>query len=162
MDSSALRAWAASWAGVVSPLRRRAPSSPTVSQLMSSSFLDGPHLEVVATALGRVGERRLDGQALPPHVLAPGVDQATDLGGLGNVGGVDLLQPVDVAEDGVELLPIALDLLITQAEAGEHGDVGDLVAGEGHRFLRGVTVRDYPHRARWGRPAGPPSPARRR
>src|ERR1039458_387616 len=120
-DSIALRAWSASWAGVVSPLRRRAPSSPTVSQLMSSSFLDRPHLEVVATALGCVGERRFDGQALAPHVLAPGVDQAADLGGLGDLGGVDLLQPVDVAEDGVELLAGALGLLVAQARPGGEG-----------------------------------------
>src|ERR1019366_2660393 len=127
-DSIALRACSASWAGVVSPLRRQAPSSPTVSQLMSASppsrsatapsppppphsFLDRSHLEVVATPLGRVGERLLDGQALAPHVLAPGVDQAADLGGVGARGGLDLLQPVDVAEDGVELLAVALDLL---------------------------------------------------
>ena len=85
------------------------------------------------TPAGRVGERGLDGQALAPLVLTPGVDQAADLGGLAHLGGVHLLEAVDVGEDGVELLAVALQLLVAQAEPGEHGDVGDLVAGEGHR-----------------------------
>jgi ribosomal protein L7/L12 len=51
------------------------------------------------------------------------------VGGGGNIVGIDLAEAKEVVEDLRELLAEAGDVFLAEAEAGEPGDVLDLLAG---------------------------------
>src|SRR3954451_15387776 len=103
-------------------------------------------------AVGRVGRRReggFDRHRGTRLVGAQGVLDVDDVGGRRDVLEVSQLgDRLDVVEPLGELAAEALDLLGGQLEAGEAGDVEDLVAGEHWSVILGRALRTPPAHAR--------------
>ena len=80
---------------------------------------------------GALREDVLDRQRRPDDVLAQDVLELDRLGRRRDRLGVELGQLRVLVEDVVELALEPGQLLVGQAEAGEMGDMGDVVAGQG-------------------------------
>src|SRR5438093_8983291 len=97
-----------------------------------SLFLYRRHAEEPVDGSRRVGQSLLLGQARARHVLAQRGRDLDHLRGRWDRVGVELLQPVDVAEDAAQLLGVEILVAGLEAKPREQGDVANLIAREWH------------------------------
>src|SRR5687768_5703659 len=111
--------------GEASPLAKAAVSSWIVRTPLLLD--DSRHAEELATALGRVGQGLALRQARAVDVVAHDVDQGHGVRRGLHARGIQGAELVDVGEDAAELLAHPLQLRVVERQAGEAGDVLDVL-----------------------------------
>src|SRR6266571_722901 len=100
-----------------------------------SLFLDRRHAEEAVDGSRRVGQRLLLRQARARHVLTQRGRDLNHLRGRWDRVRVELLQPVDVAQDAAQLLGVEVLITVLEAEAREQRNVANLITVKGHGNL---------------------------
>ncbi len=103
-------------------------------------------------------QHTISGQRRDNHILTKHIDQLSRVRGRRNADGRHLLHARDSSDDHIELPGEVIELVIGERQPGQLGEVGDLVAGNGHSgHLRGELATGPTSKATSasGRPARP-------